>query len=255
MNLENLTGKEHIKLVSRGNKALLYALKIAKKLGYTKVLIQDQGGWITYKQYPTRLKMDVIELKTDFGLTDLKDLEKKANETSVFLLNSMAGYFALENIEEVYNICMRKKCLLINDATGSIGRDQARKGDIIVGSFGNAKPVNIGKGGFIATQNSDFFNQIQILEEEFPELNKKLEELPKRLEFFDKVRKKIIKDLKGHEIIHKDKKGINVIIKFINEEEKTDIINYCENNDFEYTLCPRYIRVNCDAISIEVKRL
>ena len=39
------------------------------------------------------------------------------------------------------------------------------------------------------------------------------------------------------------------------QEEKGKIIKYCEENNLQYTICPRYIRVNCDAISIEVKRI
>ena len=56
------------------------------------------------------------------------------------------------------------------------------------------------------------------------------------------------------DIIHADKKGINVVIKFRNEAEKKRIIYYCDKNNYQYTECPRYKRVNCNAISIEVKR-
>ncbi|MBU0615972.1 MAG: DegT/DnrJ/EryC1/StrS family aminotransferase [Nanoarchaeota archaeon] len=255
MDLNELTGKEHIKLVSRGNKALLYALKIAKKLGYTKVLIQDQGGWITYKQIPVRLKLDFTELKTDYGIIDLKDLEAKADENTVLLINSMPGYFALEDMDEIESVCIRKKCFLINDATGSIGTKAAKKGDIIVASFGDAKPIDLGKGALIATDDKELFDNVKIDEEELPELDAKLEKLPKRLDYFEKIHDKIIKELKGHDIIHPKKKGINVIVKFTCDEEKEDITNYCLDNKYEYTLCPRYIRVECDAISIEVKRL
>ena len=48
--------------------------------------------------------------------------------------------------------------------------------------------------------------------------------------------------------------GHNVIVKFNTDEEKEKIINYCDKNELEYTLCPRYIRVEENAVSIEVKR-
>jgi len=48
---------------------------------------------------------------------------------------------------------------------------------------------------------------------------------------------------------------INVIIKFDDEEVKQRIIEYCKENNLEYTVCPRYIRVNENAVSIELKRL
>ena len=37
-------------------------------------------------------------------------------------------------------------------------------------------------------------------------------------------------------------------------KEKKELIAYCEKNGYEYTECPRYIRVLENAISIEVKR-
>jgi len=61
--------------------------------------------------------------------------------------------------------------------------------------------------------------------------------------------------VKQENIIHKDSKGINVIIRFSSDTEKERLINYCDKNNLEHTLCPRYIRVNVDALSIEVKRL
>ena len=37
--------------------------------------------------------------------------------------------------------------------------------------------------------------------------------------------------------------------------EKEAITMYCESNGYEFTECPRYIRIIEPAISIEVKRL
>ena len=59
--------------------------------------------------------------------------------------------------------------------------------------------------------------------------------------------------LKDFDIIQSN--GINVIVKFNNAEEKLKLIDYCKLYGYEFTLCPRYIRVLEDAISIEVKRL
>jgi len=38
------------------------------------------------------------------------------------------------------------------------------------------------------------------------------------------------------------------------ENEREEIIDYCNKHGYEYTQCPRYIRVLDSAISIEVKR-
>jgi hypothetical protein len=89
----------------------------------------------------------------------------------------------------------------------------------------------------------------------YDDLKKKFEELPARLETFKKTRAQILDDLQSFSIIHKDKDGINVIVKFDDDEVKQRIIDYCKENKLAYTECPRYIRVNEPAVSIEVKRL
>lgn len=251
----NLIFKSHIKLVSRGNKAILYALRIAKKLGKTKTIIQDQGGWITYKQFPKKLRLDLIELKTDYGLIDINGLKKNIDKNSVLLINSVTGYFAEQDMDTIYSICKNKDCLVINDISGSIGTKIARVGDILVCSFGNDKPLNYGKGGLIAVENKQWLNLTEIKEEEFGEdFYEKLINIERRLSFLKRINKKIKDGLKNFEIIHKDKEGINVIVKFNNEKEKKQLEGYCKKNNYQYTVCPRYIRVNCNAISIEVKR-
>ncbi|MBW2974839.1 DegT/DnrJ/EryC1/StrS family aminotransferase [Candidatus Woesearchaeota archaeon] len=253
--LKNLTDKEHIKIVPRGNKAILYALRIGKKLGKTKVFIQDQGGWITYKQFPKKLKLKLIELKTDYGILNIKEL-KDIGKDSVLLINSMPGYAAEQDMVPVYRICKNKNCLLINDISGSIGTRQAKYGDISVCSFGNDKPLNYGCGGLLAVRDKGWLDLTEIKEEKLgDDFYEKLLSLEKRLASLKNINTKIKDELKRFEIIHRNRKGINVIVKFNNEMEKEQIEGYCKKNKYEYTLCPRYIRVNCDAVSIEVKRL
>jgi hypothetical protein len=252
--LKELTNKEHIKIVSRGNKAILYALRIAKKLGKTNVFIQDQGGWITYTQFIKKLKLELNILKTDYGLIKKEELNK-INKDSVLLINSLPGYFAEEDIETIYNTCKKKNCLVINDISGSIGTKAAKIGDILVCSFGKDKPLNYGKGGLFAVEKEEWFNLTEINEEELEkDFYEALSNLSKRLSKLDKINKKIKHDLKNEKIIHKEKRGINVIVKFNNDQEKNKITSYCIENKYEFTLCPRYIRVNCNAVSIEVKR-
>ena len=64
--LQGLLGKKKIFLTQSGDHSILYSLELAKKLGKEKVFIQDQGGWLTYRDYPKKLKMQKIELKTDY---------------------------------------------------------------------------------------------------------------------------------------------------------------------------------------------
>ncbi|MEM4263271.1 MAG: DegT/DnrJ/EryC1/StrS family aminotransferase [Candidatus Woesearchaeota archaeon] len=252
--LKELTGKKNIKLVESGDHAILYVLKFMKTLGKEKVLIQDQGGWFTYRDYPKKAKLEKIELKTDYGIIDLEDLRKKANEKTVLLVNSLTGYFAEQPMKEIAELCAEKKCLLINDASGSIGTELVRMGDIILGSFGKDKPVNLHYGGFIAC-DEDYLFEGNFDSEKLEALNEEIDKLFARLMKWEEITARIKNDLKKFEIIHKNKRGINVVVKFSSEEEKQQIIKYCDENKLPYTICPRYIRVNERAISIEVKKI
>lgn len=255
--LKRLTEKKYIKLTESGNHAIFLCLNLAKRLGKKTVLIQDQGGWLSYKHYAKKTKLKIVEVKTDHGIVDLDDLKSKINKDVIFLVNSLAGYIAEQPMKEIEKIC--KNTLLINDACGSIGTEIAKIGDLVFGSFGMWKPVTIGRGGFIATNEKKYFD---FFEKEFKtrlrlnyeELYEKLKNLQKRLEFFNKIREKIKNDLKDLEIVHRDKKGINVVVKYRDDKEKQKIIKYCKDNKLEFTFCPRYIRVYEKAISIEVKR-
>lgn len=256
--LQQLTSQSFIQLTERGNKAINIVLLLAKHLEKTTVLIPDQGGWLYYKKAPKKFDLEIKELKTNQGLIDLEDLEKNANENSILLTCSMPGYFAIDNAEEIMKICSKKGCLFINDASGSIGTNAAKIGHIIFGSFGKWKPINLKYGGFIATNHEELYTDFDASyfdEEKYDALLEKIDKLGERLKKFQKARKQIFEDLSSFKIIHKDKPGINVIIKFNDDEIKQRIIDYCKENNLEYTECPRYIRVNEDAVSIEVKRL
>ena len=250
--LQELTGKQKIKLVKSGDHAILSVLKFCKSIGKEKVLIQDQGGWLTYRDYPKKVRLEKTELKTDYGVLDLDDLKEKADEKSVLLVNSLTGYFSEQPMQEIAKICSEKKCLLVNDASGSIGTELAKTGDVILGSFGKDKPVNLHYGGFIAYDSGEFEGEFD--ESKLSALNDELDKLFARLIEWETKNAKIKADLKDLDVVHKDKAGINVVVKFSNEPEKEKILKYCEENKLPYTICPRYIRVNCDAVSIEVKR-
>lgn len=235
--LRKLTGKKHIYLVDRGNTAIKF---LQNKYKEKTFLIPDQGGWLTYKN--AKIKKT---FKTNYGIT--KPLKM---QNSILLINTMPGYFALQSLK---GFKKDKTSLIINDASGSIGTKYAKQGDIILGSFGKQKPVNLNYGGFIAANFllnvQENFNKLKLIA-----LEKKLKQLPQRLKKLQRITKKIKKELKQYNILHKKHKAINIIVKFENEQTKNKIIKYCNNNNLQYTICPRYIRVNEKAISIEVKR-
>jgi dTDP-4-amino-4,6-dideoxygalactose transaminase len=257
--LKKYTRHSHIRLTDRGNSAIFIAMYIAKKMNPKKyLLIPDQGGWISYRTYPKLLNMAIKEVPTDRGVINLAKLRKIAKKGSALIVPSFAGYFAEQPIEEIAKICQEKKCLLIEDACGSIGDNKLCNGkisDIIVGSFGRWKPINLGYGGFISTSKRGYFENakepfslIKVHNSIYKEL------LPymstKRLYRIMRLAEKVKKDLAKYEIFHKDKRGLNVVTEY-----KDEIIRYCDQNKYPYVLCPTYIRVNEKAISIELKRL
>ncbi len=257
--LKELTGKSRVILTRRGNKALKFTLKAIRGLGEKKLCIQDQGGWLTYPQYAKELGFQLVELKTDYGLVNIEELKEKIDCDCVLLINSMPGYFALENMEEIAGIAKEANSILINDVSGSIGTENAKFGDIIFGSFGRWKPLNVEYGGFIAVDEEYFkniFKEMQsVFDDKFvPVLLEKIQKLDARIKFLKEAAAKVKRDLKDFEIIHPESEGLNVVVKFNSEDEKEKILNYCSKNNFEHTICPRYIRVNADAVCIEVKR-
>lgn len=266
--LKKYTKHDNIELTSRGNTAIFAALYISRKINQNKktVLIPDQGGWLTYKKYPKMLELNLVELKTNQGIIESKELKAalKKYDVNCLLYENPAGYFADQNIKEIYEIC-KNKCSVILDTSGCISDPELCNGeyaDFIIGSFGRWKPVWLEYGGFVSIKNkshylfvNEIFNTTEFDEKYYKELLAKLKDVPNRLNKLYDFSKKIKSDLKNKKIIHPDKKGINVIISYNNENNKQEIINYCEKHKYEYTECPRYIRVMQDAISIEVKRL
>ncbi|MDP2906559.1 MAG: DegT/DnrJ/EryC1/StrS family aminotransferase [Nanoarchaeota archaeon] len=257
--LKELTKHNAVRLTNRGNASIFIALAVAKKVNDKPfLLIPDQGGWISFRTYPKMLGFDVKEVPTDRGILNLKALEEGTKTASALIMTSFAGYFAEQPLEEISEICKKNNCLLIEDATGSIGDKVLCNGglsDIIVGSFGRWKPVNLGYGGFISVRNKELFEQAReplslvkvhnnIYDDLLPLLNSK------RLEKLLKLQAKVKKELKGVEIFHKDKRGLNVVTEY---SEK--VLDYCNKKKYEYVLCPTYARVNEKAISIELKRL
>lgn len=251
--LHELFGKDNIQLTRSGNKAIFTVLEYLKSIGKTKVLIQNQGGWLTYRDYPKKLGVEVIELKTDHGIIDISDFRQKADNESILLVNSLNGYFSEQPMHKLASTCVEKKCVLINDASGSVGTEISLIGDIIICSFGKDKPINLHYGGCIAYNSGVFSGEFD--SKKMDKLNSELDKMFFRLQKWSDIHCKIKKDLAEFDIIHRESEGINVIVKFKDDAEKEKIISYCDLNKYAYTLCPRYIRVNDNAVSIEVKRI
>ncbi|MBL7050962.1 hypothetical protein ISS04_02240 [Candidatus Woesearchaeota archaeon] len=254
--IKKLIGCKYVRLVDRGNSAIFIALSVAKQKGFENVLIPDQGGWLTYLQFPKKVGFGLERVKTEYGLIDSKNLKEKSG---CLLYQNLAGYFAEQQVKKIYKVCKGKNFVILDIC--SIGGRFKRVADIFIGSFGRWKVVDAGYGGFIGTNDERLFSLIKGFEGyDFDENNseillEKLKGAKKRLKWLYDKNKKVKKDLKGFNVIHRGDKGINVVVKYCCEEEKQKILKYCNKHDYQYTLCPRYIRVKDEAISIEIKRL
>jgi len=279
-NIQNLTHKKNVILTNRCNDAIIssfsyYCGKNCAKKNRDKslkLLIQDQGGWLLYPKLAKKFNLDLVKLQTIHGRINIGELKKYTN--SILIINSMPGYSYDEDMNKITKVCKLNNIFLVNDCCGSIGSDNAKYGDIIVCSFRNDKPLCFGRGGFFATNidEKDFnkvlnISKINISREKIcfvnsaqeniniDEMNKSFNNLSQRIAKVKKISEKVKYELKEYDILNKGNQGINVLTKYRNDDEKERLINYCRRNNFEFTQCPRYIRTNEEALSIELKRL
>ncbi len=261
--LQKLTGHKFMEIILRGNSAIDSALSIVPKDKI--VLIPEEGGWIHYQKAPRKLGLKVIEVKCDEGKINLSDLKHKltAHNCGALLYQNPGGYFAKQSMKESYELCRKNNCLVILDVSGGIGTElcNGEFADIIVGSFGEWKLVEAKAGGFISCKSKELFDKtkpgVKLLADE-AQLNTlllKLKNLPGRIKWLLEKRKKIICELKEYDIVHPKELGFVVIVKYKDDKEKNKIVSYCHQHSLPFTECPRYIRLNKPAISIEVKQL
>lgn len=259
--LQKLTGHKLIEVVLRGNSAINSALNLVSK--DKTVLIPEEGGWIHYQKAPKKLELKHLEVKCVDAKIDLVDLKQKLfeNKCGAFLYQNPGGYFAEQPMKEIYELCKKNGCLVILDVSGSIGTSlcDGKYADVIIGSFGEWKLVEAKGGGFISCQDKSVFDRLELQPlndiSQLQTILEHLNKLPERIKFLSEKRKKILSDLKEFEVVHPKDIGFVVVVKYENDEQKSELISYCKENQLPYTECPRYIRLNSKAISIEVKQL
>lgn len=260
--IKDLTSKENVKITSSGNNSIFIALAAVEG----DILIPDQGGWHGFKQIAKFLNKNIITLKTDLGLinTDyLNELEFKDNSALAF--TSFAGYTAEQDIDSINRYCHDNDILTIEDASAGIGDSENRlgqKSDIILASTGSPKIINVGGGGFIATNDAEIFRKTSLPQKLSKtneiicsgidnELDNVKENLKVSLNATDYVKKHI------PNVIHDDKRGINVIIP--HDDAKSICWNLKKtlttNKSTIITTCPNYNRIKQKAICVEIKNL
>lgn len=260
--LQKLTKHSYLSLTSRGNAAIAMALAVLPK--DKKVLIPNEGGWLGYRTIPNKVGLLFDEVQCTDAVIDLVDLERKlkTNRYEGFIYQNPGGYCAEQPIQEIYELCQKYNCLVILDVSASLGTAlcDGRYADYLVCSFGEWKIADAGIGGFISCSREPLWRSIipenhGLQNDDIQQILEKIQVLSQRIHFLQAKRQQIVKDLANFTILHSQDFGIVVIIAYSNAAERESIINYCHEQKLPWTECPRYIRVNRRAISLEVKRL
>ncbi|MBN2880552.1 DegT/DnrJ/EryC1/StrS family aminotransferase [Candidatus Woesearchaeota archaeon] len=257
-----LTNSKHVMFTRRGNKAIDYAVKFAKEQGYSKLLIPHDGGWLHYPKVAEKYKLELCHVDTVDALLSLDDLRTKVDSTTIVLYHSHGGYFAKNDVPEIFKISKEKNAFVIIDCSGAVGLEyvdekysvlcNANYADFVVSSLRKNKPVNA-DGGFVATNlDINFIGDFFI---DFDLLLQRLQILPHRINFLVDTANKITDELKVDYEVISGVDSLVVVVAFSDLKTKENIIKYCDTHNLEYEICPREIRVLRDAISIEVKRL
>ena len=260
--IRDLTTKEHVKMTSSGNNSIFIALSAITG----DIIIPDQGGWHGFKQIAKFLDKNIVTLKTDAGLINIDYLDElEISEGSALIFTSFAGYTAEQDIRSIVSYCKDNSITTIEDASAGIGDSENRLGcrsDIILASTGSPKIINVGSGGFIATNDDDVFKRTSLPQK----LSKTTEIICSGIDNeIDNVSKNLQVSLNATEhvkkhipnTLHADKRGINVIIPHENAKSICWDLKKTLTTDKSgiITTCPNYNRVKQKAICIEIKNL
>lgn len=262
--IKELTNSEYAKITSSGNNSIFVALSSIEG----SVLIPDQGGWHGFKQIAKFLNKEIITVKTDFGIINPKEVDElEIPDNSALIFTSFAGYTAEQDVKSISKYCRENGITTIEDASAGVGDENKILGnckysDIVIASTGQPKIINVGSGGFIATNNETLFNETSlalklsksneiICSGIYEELKNVKENLQITLNAKDYLNKYI------DNTIHGNKRGVNLIIQHDNPKEKTWELKQklmIDKSGF-INKCPNYNRVKTKAISIEIKNL
>ena len=266
--LSSMTNHKFSKLLSSGNAAIFTAMNAIDG----PIMIPDEGAWNGFKQVARFLNKDLIMVKTDNGLIKeehlAKALEENPSDIGALFLTSFAAYAAEQDIREISDFLHDNDILLVEDASGAIGDDKLADGrysDIIIGSTGSPKIVNVEDGGFITTSSEEVLDKSGLLVKSFKtgnitacgvssELDFANENLKKTIEATNYVKENLSDDFN---VFHLDKRGINAIIK--TDDAKN--LSYHLRQELVLdrhgmiTKCPNYNRLKEKAVAIEIKNL
>ena len=260
--IRNLTSKNHVKITSSGNNSIFIALSAVEG----DVIIPDQGGWHGFKQIAKFLNKNIITLKTDLGLINTDYLEElNIEDDSALIFTSFAGYTAEQDIKSITQYCNDNDILTIEDASAGIGdikNNLGKHSDIIIASTGSPKIINVGSGGFIATNNENIFKNTSLpqklsktTEIVCSGIDSELDNVKENLELSLNATEYVKKHI--HNTIHANKRGINAIIPHDNAKSICWDLKKTLTTDKSgfITTCPNYNRLKQKAICVEIKNL
>lgn len=262
--ISDLTSHKYVKMTSSGNNSIFIALSAIEG----DIIIPDQGGWHGFKQIARFLNKNIIQLKTDLGVIKREYLDElEFREKSAIIFTSFAGYTAEQDTKSISRFCKSSGLTSIEDASAGIGDCEKRLGngklsDIIIASTGSPKMINAGSGGFITTDRSEIFEKSS-LPQKLSKTNEiicsgiygELDSVEKNLEVTLKATEHVKKHMDN--VIHKDKRGVNVILPHENAKEigwKLKKTLTTDKSGF-ITTCPNYNRVKTKAVAVEIKNL
>lgn len=260
--IKQLTEKEEVKITSSGNNSIFIALAAIKG----DIIIPDEGGWHGFKQIAKFLNKNVITLKTNSGLINPTYIDElDITEDSALIYTSFAGYCAEQNTKKISEYCKNNGIITIEDASAGIGDTRNKLGrysDIILASTGSPKIINVGQGGFIATNDSEIFKESKTPQKLSKTseiicsgIDSELKNVGEKLELTLNATKYLKKHINNN--LHSNKRGINVIIP--HDDAKSISWNLKKRLTIDksgfITTCPNYNRVKEKAIAIEIKNL
>jgi hypothetical protein len=166
----------------------------------------------------------------------------------------------------------KNNILLVEDASGAIGDSEGKLAngkysDIIIGSTGSPKIVNVEDGGFITTNDNSLFDKSNLLLKTNKASNITACGIYNELDFAEEnlketidvclYLKESIEEKTNFNVFHTDKRGINVIM----EAEDSKSLSYKLRQEFVLdrhgmiTKCPNYNRLREKAVALEIKNL
>lgn len=240
------------------------------------ILIPDQGGWNGFRKSAQILGKKICEIPTEDGLINIEELNDyiEDNDIKSVYITSLAGYHALQPINEIYETCNIHRAILVLDISSSIGYPRINQYcDVQIASTGSPKIVNTGNGGFI----NDLTGKIELkphLLKTFKadkltcaaianEIQKAPETIEKTIKANTYLKEKLDKTLKTphYNIINLKTTGLNTIIK-APSKKKAKRLSYNIRKHLKVTpdksiitTGPNYNRLKTASIIIETKNI